>query len=91
MDRKYVILRGVLNDSRMRLKLEAPLTAENITHVGLLLDEDWLKAHGLVHHRSVFLDDRMHDWDVYKADQTFSYYAHSSERGEAVDIVVFYE
>lgn len=80
--KEFVILRDVVSGSRIHLDLpREPL------HVCTLLNEEAFNdGHVLVHCRTVFWEDRMHDWDW--RDGKFSYYTRTAERA---DVVVVYE
>lgn len=85
--RKKVIVRGVTNsDSRTPVALDRSIDPEKIYRVHRLLNEDLYLKIGTAHWRSTFLDDQMHDWDVRVG--RFFYYAHSSEKGDVVDLVL---
>lgn len=87
---KCVIVTGVQNDSFQWYELPKCVKGR-VDSICLLLDEQGLNEMGKVHHRTVFIDDRMHDWDLSYDGTQFRYYAHSSEKGDVVDIVIFYE
>ena len=59
--------------------------------VALILDEDAFQRSGFVidHQRTLFLDDRVHDWDWQKG--LFFYYGHAVAPGEIRDVIVVYE
>lgn len=83
----FEILRGVRSDGRSMCATQprgAPL------RVALLLDEPLFKDSGfaLQHHRTVFLDEKFHDWD-WRNDR-FHYYSHAVGLEDKVDIVVVY-
>jgi hypothetical protein len=84
--RKRIIVRGVTNNSRMPVTLDRTIDPQKIYRVHRLLNEDLYLKIGTAHWRSTFLDDKMHDWDVRAG--RFFYYAHSSEKGESVDLVL---
>lgn len=75
---------SVVNDGRMRVPM-----ARKPHRVWLVLDKDDLVAYGPRHHRNAFLEDKLHDWDW--RDGQFTYHAHTSERGETVELYVVYE
>jgi len=83
---KYVTVRQVTNGSRTPVKLPADIDVSKIQRVYLLLNEKLFNEVGPVHWKSVFIDDRMHDWDVRRGH--LYYYAHSSSRGDVVDIIL---
>ena len=86
-NRKQIIVRGVTNsDSRTPVALDHAIDVSKIYRVHRLLNEDLYKKIGTAHWRSTFIDDKMHDWDVRAG--RFFYYAHSSEKGDVVDLVL---
>lgn len=84
--RKRIIVRGVANDSRTPVALDRSINPQKIFRVHRLVNEDLYLKIGTAHWRSTFLDDKMHDWDVRAG--RFFYYAHSSEKGDVVDLVL---
>lgn len=85
---QYEILRGVSPASRTPCKVQPSKTP---VRVGLLLNErKFVDSGGLIaHHDTLFLDDRMHDWDWRNG--VFFYYGHGLGLGEVGDIVVILE
>lgn len=81
---RYEILRQVPNETAARTPV-----AERPEQVWTLLDEPGFEKIGLVHWRTGFIEDQMHDWDW--RDGHLRFYAHSSDRGELVDLVLVYE
>lgn len=53
----FEILRNVVGGSTVALARE-PIRVATLIH-----EADFMKEHLLVHHKTVFLEDRMHDWD----------------------------
>lgn len=88
--RKYVILRGVENGSRVWADLPAPVTKKNLDFVCTLISEDKLKQFGLHHFHSVFIEERMHDYDLNEKNQ-FRFYGHSGAKGDLHDLVFVYK
>lgn len=79
----FLILRGIKADGRVSHALERkPLK------VATLLDEEQFNrnGHGLLHNRTVFLEDQMHDWAWENG--RFRYF--SRVAGEA-DVLIVYE
>lgn len=86
---RFDILRNVQVGTRHPVPL-----AEKPVRVALLLNEAAFMAEQLmVHHQTVFLDDRHHDWDWSDASGAghFRYFSHAAGPGEVVDVVVAYE
>lgn len=94
----YLILRGVASDYRTTIPLgcdKAPVM------VGVLLDESALVETGqIVHHKTIFIDDRFHDWEYVAKDKSIRYYSHAIQAAslaetpdevERCDIVVVFE
>jgi hypothetical protein len=88
---EHIILRSIENDSRIRHALPESHKGRKIRAVWLLLDEpDFTARDGeALHHVNAFLDDIMHDWN--QRGDALLYHAHSSARGDVVDLVVFFE
>lgn len=91
---------GVASDPRVKLKsVEYP--GATPVMVALVLDLDRVMSGEIEHHETVFIDDRIHDWDYDKKTDTLRYYSHAlgsaimaEECGDEVDsgtIVVIYE
>ena len=78
----YEILRGVQANGRIKL----PLARQPVRVATLIDEEEFLKDKLLVHNRTVFLEDRFHDWD-YSQGQ-FTYY---SRVAQVADVLVVYE
>ncbi len=80
--KRFEILRGVEGNGRIALDLP-----EQPVRVATLINEaEFLKAHEICHHVTVFLEDRIHDWDW--RDGKFRYYTRVAERA---DVLVVYE
>jgi hypothetical protein len=88
--KKYIILRGVPNNSLKKTPLPKPLNAKNIRQVSTLLNEEKLKEFGVVHFHSAFIEDRMHDWDITKKNE-LRFYGHSGEKDDLHDLVIVFE
>jgi hypothetical protein len=85
---RYEILRGVSPTSRK------PCIAQpsgKPIRVAFLMDESrFLRSDGLMeHHKSVFLEDYVHDWDY--RDGAFYYYGRAMDLEDVCDIVVVFE
>lgn len=77
----YEILRGVKPSGRINIPL-----ARQPVRVATLIDEHaFIRDQFLVHHRTVFLEDRIHDWDW--SDGQFRYYTRVAD---VADILVVY-
>ena len=78
----FEILRDVISNGRVSVPLERmPL------YVAILVDETaFLQDQHLVHHRTVFLVDRMHDWN-WEAGR-FRYYGGVADKA---DVLVVFE
>lgn len=77
----FQILRGLTASCRIKVPLE-----RKPIRVATLIDEaEFLKEHLIVHHRTVFIEDRVHDWDWQ--DGFFRYYTRVAE---AADVLVVY-
>ena len=77
----FEILRGVEANGRIALGIN-----RKPVRVATLLDEkEFLDGHFLVHNRTVFLEDRVHDWTWI--DGKFRYYSRIAQRA---DVVVVY-
>ena len=79
----YEILRDIEANGRVRIPME-----RKPVRVATLLDERKFleKGGALIHLETVFLEDRIHDWDHFKG--AFSYYTRIATRA---DVVVVYE
>lgn len=88
--KKYVILRDVPNNSLKKTPLPEGLTRDNVKQVSTLLFEDKLKEFGIRHFYSVFIEDRMHDWDITKNNE-LRFYGHSGEKDDLHNLVIVYE
>lgn len=77
----FEILRGVKANSRAQIPL-----ARQPARVATLLDESAFACdHLIIHRRTVFLEDRIHDWDW--TDGWFRYY---SRVDEEADVLIVY-
>lgn len=88
-EKKYVLIEGVVNGGPP-VDLPKPVTKKNIKQVWTVLQPQWLAVMGLVHFRSAFLEDRMHDWDLNKKGQ-LRFYGHSGGKGDVHTLAVVYE
>lgn len=82
--KRHEILRQVLND----IHLLTPVS-EKPVQVWTLMNETLLLEIGLVHNRTAFLEDRVHDWDW--TSKGLRFYGHSGRKGELHDLVIVYE
>jgi len=90
MKGEHIVMRGVVNNSRILHPLPDEYAGRKIRAVWLLLNEtEFTATQEAVHHRNAFPDDLMHDWNQ-KGD-ALRYHAHSSAQGDVVDIIVFFE
>lgn len=79
---EFEILRGVKSSCRESI----PLAREPL-HVATLIDESrFLCEHLMIHGRTVFFDDRMHDWTWRNG--LFRYFAHLDQ---VEDVLVVYQ
>ena len=99
-----IIIRGVINNETKTLE-EMGLEGKKIKTLCTILDEEKmftkynvetgepykvdLDNATLLHHRTVFYEDSMHDYTVMNGK--FKFHAHSSDIGEAVDLFIEYE
>ena len=86
--KSFEILRGVHPTGLARCNVQ-PQTKP--VRVAVLLNDEEFQRSGceLDHNRTVFFDDRGHDWDW--RDESFWYYGHGVAPGELCDILVIYE
>lgn len=90
MKGEHIIMRGVVNSSRIRHPLPDAYASRKVRSVWLLLNEaDFVATQNAVHFQNAFMDDLMHDWNQEK--DGLRYHAHSSAAGDVVDIIVFFE
>lgn len=82
----YEILRDVVCSTFIKIALPRRPRC-----VATLLNEEKLKQSGgaLIHLSTVFLDERMHDWDWKNG--LFRYYSHAARVGEKAGVVIVYE
>jgi hypothetical protein len=96
-----VIIRGVVNGSSQSLS-ELGLEGRKIEKVYTIIDEEKLykqfdpmsgkektvdlEGAKLIHWRNVFVEDKMHDWDVHNG--FFKFYAHSGNKGDKHDLLL---
>lgn len=79
---RYEILRGVQANGRISIPLkEKPVRVATIIDEKAFTDEQYL-----IHNKTVFLEDRIHDWDW--SDGKFRYYTRVAEKA---DVLVVYE
>ncbi|MDP2780480.1 hypothetical protein [Devosia sp.] len=81
--KNFLILRGIKADGRISLALE-----RKPIKVATLLDEEQFNhnGHGLLHNRTVFLEDQMHDWAWENG--RFRYF---SRVAGVADVLIVYE
>lgn len=80
--KRFEILRGLAPSGRVAIPL-----AEKPVRVATIIDEALFDATKVLsHNKSVFLEDRVHDWDW--VDGKFSYYSRVADRA---DVLVVYE
>lgn len=74
--KRFEVYRDVTSDPRVKLK---PIwyKGEKPLMVALVLDLNRVLAGEIEHHKSVFIDDRFHDWDYNEKTDELRYYAHS--------------
>lgn len=89
-EKKFVMLRGVVNGDRAGVDLPSPVTKENLQQVWTVYDHKKFEEFGLRHLYGSFIEDRMHDWDLTK-DGKLRFYGHSGERGELHDLALVYK
>lgn len=77
----FEILRGVKASGLIKI----PLPQKPVRVATLVNEAEFLREHLLIHHKTVFLEDRMHDWDWQ--DGQFRYYTRIAERA---DVLVVY-
>lgn len=58
---------------------------------GLKVDRGNLDSLKLSHHNGVFLEERVHDWDVDYKNNLLHYYSRNMRQGENVKILIEYE
>lgn len=79
---RFEILRGIKASGREFVRL-----AEKPIRVATLINEAAFEEdHYLIHHKTVFLEDRTHDWDWREGK--FFYYTRIAE---AADVLIVYE
>lgn len=89
------IIRGIVNGGSKFLK-ELNLENCKIIKVYTILNEKEMLVNGndlenenLKHWYTVFLEDKIHDWDI--SNGIFYFYGHSSEKGEVIDLLIEYQ
>lgn len=82
--KRYEILRGVENSHTSK----TPVPEQPI-QVWTLLDEEEFNRIGLVHWRTAFIEDVLHDWSW--GNGILRFYGHSGAPGEKHDLVLVYE
>ncbi|MEX3983862.1 hypothetical protein AB4Y45_33295 [Paraburkholderia sp. EG287A] len=89
---RYLVMRGVENSSSRQHPLPAEVAGRKIHQVWRLLDEgSFLRTGKPSHHGNAFLDDISHDWAMTRDGKHIRYFAHSSEKGDLVDIILEFE
>jgi hypothetical protein len=86
---EYEILRGVSPTSRKPCAVQP---SQRPIRVAFVVDEArFIESGGLYeHHKSIFLEDKMHDWHVSSEGQ-FYYYGHAMGVDESGDILVVFK
>lgn len=84
LPKRYEILRGVNNSSTSKTSL-----AERPEQVWTLLDENLFNEIGLVHWRSAFIEEILHDWNWQNG--ILHFHGHSGAPSEKHDLVIVYE
>lgn len=81
--KKFEVLRGVEPSGRAVIALP-----RQPVRVATLIDEALFESigHVLLHNKTVFLEDRFHDWDWI--DGKFSYYTRVADKA---DVLIVYE
>jgi hypothetical protein len=79
---EYEILRGVKASGMIKI----PLPRQPVRVATLINEEEFNRDQFMVHHKSVFLEDKMHDWD-WRAGE-FRYYTRIAEEA---DVLVVYK
>ena len=88
-EKKYVLIEGVINGGPA-VNLPKPLTKKNVKQVWTVLQPKQLPLLGLVHCRTAFLEDQMHDWELTKEGK-LRFYGHSGGKGDVHTLAVVYE
>jgi hypothetical protein len=99
-----MILRDIINSEFRTLK-ELGLENKTIKRVYTIINEEEMYAKFnpqtgkpceksldnliLKHWSTVFVEDKMHDWNIF--GDRFKFHAHSSGMGEKVDLLIEYE
>lgn len=89
-EKKFVLVRGVVNGDRAGVDLPKPVTKKNLQQVWTVYDEEKFKQNGFMHLHGSFMEDRMHDWDLTKEGK-LRFYGHSGERGEVHVLALVYK
>lgn len=87
----HIILRDVLASGRINHRLDRrPLRVATLINEAAFVEQ----GNELVHHRTVFFEDRIHDWDYTPVDASnpegpgdFRYY---TRLGEKADVLIVY-
>lgn len=79
---RFEILRDVVTNGRIAI----PLAEEPKRVVSLLNEAEFNEDHYLIHHRTCFFEDRVHDW--HWSEGKFFFYTRIRDRG---DVIVIYE
>jgi len=83
---KRYIIRGFINGDRKSLiDIGLPENCK-IHRVWSIFDDKDILTAPLRHWYNVFLEDVMHDWDVYNG--VFSFHGHSGEKGDKHDLLI---
>jgi len=99
-----MIVRNIINSEYKTLK-ELGLESKTIKRVYTILNEEEMYAKFnpqtgepceksldnlvLRHWITVFVEDKMHDWNVF--GDRFKFHAHSSDIGDKIDLLIEYE
>lgn len=78
----FQILRGVQANGRIRI----PLARKPVRVATLINEAEFERDHLLIHNRTVFLEDALHDWNY--EDGFFRYYTRVAE---VADVVVVFQ
>ena len=75
----------ILRDVQASGRLMIPLPRQPVRVATLLNEAEFMRDHLMVHHKTVFFEDRIHDWDWREGQ--FRYYTRIAERA---DVLVVY-
>lgn len=80
---RFEILRNIKSDGRIKI----PLSGVPVRVATLINEELFNEEQLLVHNRTVFLEDRVHDWHL-TSQGDFSYFSRVADRA---DVLIVYE